>query len=87
MNQNKNRDRPAWFFWLSFLMANAFIFLPKYILNIDSVNFLPLGDGFFERSNQDLFRLSGEFSLLCGLLFFLKDRKWFQSLLSLFFFQ
>lgn len=58
---------PAVIYWLGFLFFNLFLFLPLYLFNLQDATFLPHGtwrDLFISRSNQDIFRLSLEISIL-----------------------
>ncbi len=66
-------------FWLSFLLLNALLFLPLYLLDLESSTFLPkislqpghpvqaMAELFVRRENADIFRLSAELLLLVSL--------------------
>ncbi len=66
-------------FWLSFLLLNALLFLPFYLLDLESSTFLPqlslqpdhpvrvLAELFVRRENADIFRLSAELLVLVSL--------------------
>jgi hypothetical protein len=70
---------PNLYFWLFFLALNSFLFLPSYILNLQSSTFLPdipelaadparaARQMLLWRNNLDIFRLSAELSVLLAL--------------------
>jgi phosphoglycerol transferase MdoB-like AlkP superfamily enzyme len=71
-----NRIHPDLLFWMTFLGLNFLLFLPLYLLNVESTNFLPLplaerlglGEALTRlmvwRANYDLFRINLEVALL-----------------------
>ncbi len=100
IRQNHLKDsilskHPNFFFWFIFSIINSLIFLPTFLLNLESSTFLPkpiLGEqGILEtvpellvwRNNLDLFRVSAEFIFLISLWVFLPIHKnrWLKKIL------
>ena len=77
MSHTLSRRPPTGLFWGLFCLLNFLLFLPVYLLNADSMSFLPSHflwgeeapwwQGLLVRSNLDIFRLSGEWLLLVTL--------------------
>ena len=72
-------------FWILFFLLNTLLFLPKFLLDLDSSTFFPdfYSAGsfrerwkfFFRRDNQDIFRLSVDLLILLWTIFLFKKRK------------
>lgn len=88
------------FFWASFILLNALIFLPPYLVNIELASFWPtstLGLGektgkfllVLTRDNMDLFRLSADLVIIVVLLFLIRKfsglYKWMGILATVFY--
>ncbi len=71
-------------FWLLFLLLNSLLFLPRYLLEMETNTIYPsfqkttfakqVQELFIFRKNVDIFRFSFEFTILVFLFYFLKNK-------------
>ena len=72
-------------FWVLFFLLNTLLFLPKFLLDIDSSTFFPdfhhagsfreKWKFFFRRDNQDIFRVSVDLLILLWIVVLFKNRR------------
>lgn len=86
-------------FWLFFILLNTLLFLPAYLVNIDSTAFFPLRSftqepwylnikSIFKRDNYDIFRLSIDLTILVVIFYFLRKKinaKIYSSIISVYY--